>query len=278
MITCIFCFLGLASIVLQQGGIMLFRQLFDPETSTYTYLLADEETREAVLIDPVLEQIERDLTLLGELGLALVHVLDTHVHADHVTAASLLRARTGARTVVSRDGGAPCADVLVGDGDMVRFGKHALEVRATPGHTDGCITYVTADRTRAFTGDALLIRGCGRTDFQQGNPRTLYRSVHDKIFTLPDTCAIWPGHDYQGRTCSTVGEEKAFNPRLGGGKTEDEFVAIMQGLELAYPKKIDVAVPANVRCGRVETESAEPMPMPVRVSGGRARAIEESVR
>jgi sulfur dioxygenase len=235
---------------------MLFRQLFDAETCTYTYLLADEETREAVLIDPVREQIDRDLELVGELGLELVHVLETHVHADHVTGAALLRARTGARTVVSRDGGAPCADVLVGDGDVVRFGKHELEVRATPGHTDGCVTYVTADRTMAFTGDALLIRGCGRTDFQQGNARTLYRSVHDKIFTLPDDCAIYPGHDYKGRTRSTVGEEKALNPRLGGGKTEDEFVAIMQDLDLAYPRKMDIAVPANVRCGRLHTDDS----------------------
>jgi sulfur dioxygenase len=249
---------------------MLFRQLFDAETCTYTYLLADEETRAAVLIDPVREQLERDLELVGELGLTLVHVLETHVHADHVTGASLLRARTGARTVVCRDGGAPCADLLVGDGDVVRFGRHALEVRATPGHTGGCVTYVTADRTMAFTGDALLIRGCGRTDLQQGDPRTLYRSVHDKIFTLPDACAIYPGHDYKGRTSSTVGEEKALNPRLGGGRTEDELVAIMQRLDLAYPGKIDVAVPANARCGRLDTDDGEdggdPLPAPARTA------------
>ena len=260
---------------------MLLRQLFDAETCTYTYLLADEETREAVLIDPVREQLGRDLELLGELGLELVHVLETHVHADHVTGASLLRARTGARTVVSRDAGALCADVLVGDGDVIRFGKHALEVRSTPGHTDGCVTYVTPDRTMAFTGDALLIRGCGRTDFQQGNPRTLYRSVHDKIFTLPDACAIYPGHDYKGRTCSTVAEEKALNPRLGGGKTEDEFVAIMQDLHLAYPRKIDIAVRANTRCGRLDTDdgesagevAGEPLPAPARVASQRRVAL-----
>jgi sulfur dioxygenase len=255
---------------------MLLRQLFDAETCTYTYLLADEETREAVLIDPVLEQLDRDLELVGELGLELVNVLETHVHADHVTGASLLRARTGARTVVSRDGGAPCADVLVGDGDVIRFGKHSLEVRATPGHTDGCVTYVTADQTMAFTGDALLIRGCGRTDFQQGDPRTLYRSVHGKILTLPDACAIYPAHDYKGRTRSTVGEEKALNPRLGGGKTKDEFVAIMEGLDLAYPKKIDVALPANVRCGRLgpddREEDGEP-PAPARAAAQRRVAL-----
>lgn len=231
---------------------MLFHQLFDPESSTYTYLLADEDTREAVLIDPVREQVERDLAALAERGLTLVHVLETHVHADHVTGAALLRARTGARTIVSRCGGAPCADILVDDGDVIHFGAHALEVRATPGHTDGCVTYVTADHRMAFTGDALLIRSCGRTDFQQGNARTLFRSVHRKLFTLPDDCLIYPAHDYQGRTRTTVGEEKAYNPRLGGGKTEDEFADIMEHLDLAYPRQIQVAVPANSRCGRVD--------------------------
>jgi sulfur dioxygenase len=236
---------------------MLFRQLFDAESSTYTYLLADEGTREAVLIDPVREQLERDLALLADLDLVLVHVLETHVHADHVTSAALLRARTGARTVVARAGGARCADVPVEDGDVIRFGAQALTVLATPGHTSGCVTYVTADRAMAFTGDALLIRGCGRTDMQQGDARALYRSVHGKIFTLPDACAVYPGHDYAGRTSSTVGEEKACNPRLGGGRSEDEFVEIMQSLDLAYPRKIDIAVPANARCGRLEGEVSQ---------------------
>jgi sulfur dioxygenase len=237
---------------------MLFQQLFDPATSTYTYLLADADTREAVLIDPVREQVERDLAALDAAGLRLVHVLETHVHADHVTGAGLLRARTGARTVVSRRGGAPCADILVDDGDVIRFGAHALEVRATPGHTDGCVTYVTADHRMAFTGDALLIRGCGRTDFQQGDARTLYRSVHQQIFSLPDDCAVYPAHDYQGRTRTTVAEEKAENPRLGAGRTEDEFAEIMAHLDLAQPRQIHVAVPANSRCGRIEAEETAP--------------------
>lgn len=240
---------------------MLFRQFFEPETSTYTYLLADPESKEAVLIDPVKETMERDLAIVNEMGLKLTHVLETHVHADHVTASGELRRRTGAKSVVSRHGGAPCADILVDDGDAIRFGKHALEVRSTPGHTDGCVTYVTDDRKMAFTGDALLIRGTGRTDFQQGDPRKLYRSVTEKIFTLPDDALIYPGHDYKGRTVSSVAEEKAFNPRLAN-KTEDEFARIMSELKLAEPKKIKVAVPANLRCGLDEDQAGTPLAQP----------------
>lgn len=230
---------------------ILFRQLFESETSTYTYLLADPSTREAVLIDPVRETIERDLELLRELGLTLVHSLETHVHADHVTAAGLLRERVGSRSVVSAKGGAPCADVLVQDGDRVRFGERWLEVRETPGHTDGCLSYVLDDRSMVFTGDALLIRGTGRTDFQQGDPRRLFHSITTQLFTLPDATQVFPGHDYRGLTSSTIGEEKQHNRRLGGGKTLDEFVAIMQNLKLAEPKKIAEAVPANLACGIV---------------------------
>ncbi len=228
---------------------MLFRQLYDGESSTYTYLLADEASKEAVLIDPVIEQIDRDVALVRELGLELRWVLDTHVHADHVTGAGALRERLGARTVVSERGGAPCADVLVKGGDTIPFGRYALEVRETPGHTDGCVTYVTRDHGMAFTGDALLVRGSGRTDFQQGDARRLYRSVHEQIFSLPDACLLYPAHDYKGRTVTSVGEEKAHNPRLGGGRTADEFAAIMEELQLPRPKKIDVAVPANLACG-----------------------------
>ncbi len=228
---------------------LLFRQLFETETSTYTYLLADEQSREAVLIDPVRETLDRDVQLLGELGLKLMYVLETHVHADHVTSAGLLRERFGAKTCVSDEGGAACADVLVKDGDEIRFGRHVLEARETPGHTNGCVTWVEAAEKLAFTGDTLLIRGCGRTDFQQGDSRKLYRSVHERIFTLPDDTRVYPGHDYKGRTMTTVGEEKRLNPRLGGGKTEDAFVEIMAALKLAYPKKIDEAVPANLKCG-----------------------------
>lgn len=230
---------------------ILFRQLFEAETSTYTYLLADPLSREAVLIDPVRETIERDLELLRELDLKLVHSLETHVHADHVTSSGLLRERLGSRSVVSAKGGAPCADVLANEGDRIHFGDRWLEVRETPGHTDGCLSYVLDDHSMVFTGDALLIRGTGRTDFQQGDPRRLYASITTKLFTLPDETRVYPGHDYRGFTSSTIGEEKLNNRRLGGGKTLDEFVAIMQGLKLADPKKIAEAVPANLACGIV---------------------------
>lgn len=231
---------------------MLFRQLFESETSTYTYLLADEDTREAVLIDPVRETLDRDVALLNELELKLVQVLETHVHADHITSAGLLRERYGARTGVSEFGGAACADVLLKHGDVVHVGAIDLEVRQTPGHTNGCVTYVDHAHKMAFTGDTLLIRGCGRTDFQDGDSRKLYRSVHEQIFTLDDDTAVYPGHDYKGRTVSSVGEEKRLNPRLGGGKSEDAFVDVMSNLKLAYPKQIDRAVPANLKCGLPE--------------------------
>lgn len=237
---------------------MLFRQLYDSESSTYTYLLADEQSGDAIVIDPVLEQLERDVTLIQELGLTLRYVLDTHVHADHVTASSSLRERLGARTVLAERAGVGCADVLVKEDDVVQFGRHGVVVRETPGHTSGCVTYVTTDEAMAFTGDAVLIRGCGRTDFQQGDARTLFRSVHDKVFSLPDTTLLYPAHDYKGRTVTTVGEEKRLNPRLGAGKDEDAFVEIMANLKLAYPRKIDVALPRNSHCGR-ETVSAEPV-------------------
>jgi len=225
---------------------MLFRQLFDAATSTYTYLLADPESKEAVLIDSVIEQVDRDATLISELGLTLTHVLETHVHADHVTGAAMLKKRLGAKTVVSERSGMPFADVLAKQGDVIRFGKYGLSARETPGHTNGCLSYATLDQKMVFTGDALLIRGTGRTDFQQGNARTLYHSVIEQIFTLPDETLVYPGHDYKGRTVSTVGEEKKFNPRLGGGKTEAQFVEIMEHLVLAKPARIDIAVPANL--------------------------------
>ena len=238
---------------------MIFRQLFDRETCTYTYLLADAETREAVLIDSVREHFERDRGLLAELNLTLRYTLETHVHADHVTASGLFRARLGSRSAVSAQGGAVCADIQLQDGDTITFGEQTLEARATPGHTSGCMTFVHHGERMAFTGDTLFIRGCGRTDFQQGDAATLYRSVHGRILSLPDDTRIYPGHDYKGRTSTTVSEEKRFNPRLGGGRTEAEFIAIMDGLSLAHPRKLHIAVPANLECGLMAGDIPAPI-------------------
>ena len=231
---------------------MIFRQLFDARSSTYTYLLADEPQGEALIIDPVFEQHGRDLALIRELGLTLVAALETHVHADHVTGAWLLRERLGARIVVSRRAHVSGADVEVDEGSVVSFGHRSLGVRATPGHTNGCVSYVTDDEAAAFTGDALLIRGAGRTDFQEGSAPALFRSVRGRLFTLPDATLLYPAHDYQGRTVSTVAEERAHNPRLGDGKAEGDFVGFMENLGLPHPASMAVAVPANLVCGRPE--------------------------
>ena len=229
---------------------MIFRQLFDAQSSTYTYLLGDAASREAVLIDPVFEQARRDAALVGELGLRLAWTLETHVHADHVTGASLLRQKLGSRIALSRAAGAEGADRLLESGEKISFGNRSLEARATPGHTGGCVTYVLDDRSMAFTGDALLIRGCGRTDFQQGDARALFRSVREQVFSLPDECLIYPGHDYRGLTASSVGEEKRYNPRLAEAVGEGDFVGYMSHLGLPHPKQMALAVPANMQCGR----------------------------
>jgi glyoxylase-like metal-dependent hydrolase (beta-lactamase superfamily II)/rhodanese-related sulfurtransferase len=229
---------------------MLFRQLFDAQSSTYSYLLADEASHEAILIDPVFEEVRREIALLEELGLRLVATLDTHVHADHVTGAWLLNAKVGSRIALSAQSGAAGADLYLKAGDRVSFGKRYVEARATPGHTNGCMTYVLDEQSMAFTGDALLIRGCGRTDFQQGSARRLFRSVREQIFSLPAACTIYPAHDYTGLTASSVGEEMAHNPRLGMQIREDDFCGYMDNLGLAHPKKMDVAVPANLKCGK----------------------------
>jgi len=234
---------------------LVFRQLFDPQSSTYTYLLGDRPAGEAVLIDPVFEQVRRDAALIGELGLRLVATLETHVHADHVTGAWLLKRRLGSRIMLAAAGGAEGADRYLLHDDVVAFGGRKLLVRATPGHTDGCVTYVLDDRSMAFTGDCLLIRGSGRTDFQQGDPAAMYRSVHDHIFSLPDECLLYPAHDYRGLTVTSVAEERRFNPRLGGEIAVGDFTGYMRNLRLAHPKLIDVAVPANLRCGRPENET-----------------------
>jgi sulfur dioxygenase len=229
---------------------LIFRQLFDPQSSTYSYLLGDSGSREAVLIDTVFEQARRDATLLGELELRLRYTLETHVHADHVTGAWILKRQFGSRIAVARDSGAEGADRYLVQGDEIEFGELHLDVRSTPGHTSGCLTYVLDDESMAFTGDCLLIRGSGRTDFQQGDPHALYRSVHTRILTLPQDCLLYPAHDYRGLTVTSVAEERRFNPRLGGEIGETDFAGSMENLHLPHPKQIDVAVPANLKCGQ----------------------------
>jgi glyoxylase-like metal-dependent hydrolase (beta-lactamase superfamily II) len=229
----------------QEEGPVIFRQLFDPESSTYTYLVADPVSRQAALIDPVLEQTERDLTLVKELGLRLTHVLETHVHADHVTGAGQLRERTGCVVVASKLG-ASCVNVHVRHGDVVKVGELSFTVLETPGHTDDSVSFLLGNHL--FTGDALMVRGTGRTDFQNGNAGQLYDSITQVLFALPDDTCVYPGHDYKGRMMTTIGEERRFNPRLAG-KDRAAYIQIMDELNLPRPKKIDIAVPANRACG-----------------------------
>ena len=226
---------------------MIFRQLFEPETFTYTYLLGCERSRRALLIDPVASEVDAYCTLLEELDLTLIYTMETHVHADHITGSGLLRERLGSKSVVHRDAGAMCADLLVTDGVLLQLGELEFRVRHTPGHTAGCISFVMSDRV--FTGDSLFIGGCGRTDFQQGDAGLLYDSIHDKLFTLPPDTLVYPGHDYSGNTVSTIRQEQDRNPRLGGMRTRDEFIELMQNLDLPYPRFIDQALPANQACG-----------------------------
>jgi len=225
----------------------IFYQLFENESSTYTYLLVDAQSKEAVIIDPVLETVDRDLKLIEELGAKLIYILDTHVHADHITGAGKLRERTGAKSAVSEMAKVNCVDIPLSDGQNLTFGKHTIKALSTPGHTDSCMSFIIGERV--FTGDVLLIRGTGRTDFQQGSSEKMYQSITKKIFTLPDHYKIYPGHDYRGHTVSTVGMEKKFNPRIGGGQSLQDFTKTMSELKLAYPKKIHEALPANLGCG-----------------------------
>ena len=233
---------------------MMLRQLFDRSSCTYTYLLADGS--EALLIDPVFEHARRDAALIRELGLTLRWTLETHIHADHVTGAWLLKQWTGCQMAAGSGCGSTAFDRLLAAGETVAFGGRHLTVRPTPGHTAGCVTYVLDDETAAFTGDALLVRGAGRTDFQGGDARTLYRSVTGQILTLPDACRLYPAHDYGGRTVTSVAEEKDHNPRLGGSRSEDDFAGYMDALGLAHPGKIDIAVPGNLQAGQPDDPTA----------------------
>ncbi len=225
---------------------MIFKQLFDAESSTYTYFIADTKLAEAVLIDPVDTHINDYLDLLNHYQCTLKYSLETHVHADHITGSGLLRQKTGALTAVSSACGAATADLQLKDGDEIKFAQESIKAIATPGHTPGSISFLWRDRL--FTGDSLLINGCGRTDFQGGNASVMFNSIVNKLFTLPDDTIVYPGHDYNGRRISCIAQEKASNARLAG-KSLNEFVQIMNNLNLPKPRLIDVAVPANRMCG-----------------------------
>jgi sulfur dioxygenase len=226
---------------------MIFKQLFEPVSSTYTYLLGCEDTGKAVLVDPVVSAIDRDLTILNELGLTLAYTLDTHIHADHITGALELKKKTGSRIAAPAFDRLPCADLGIEEGKPFEMGRICIKPLHTPGHTDGHFAYCVENRV--LTGDALLIDGCGRTDFQNGDARVLFKSVREKLFVLPEDTLVYPGHDYQNRRVSSIAQEKNRNPRLGQEKNLEEFIEIMKNLNLPYPKFIDYAVPGNRLCG-----------------------------
>ncbi|MCB1750664.1 MAG: MBL fold metallo-hydrolase [Gammaproteobacteria bacterium] len=230
---------------------MIFKQLFESDSCTYTYLLGCSDTGETVLIDPVLETVERDLQTLKDMHLTLTATLETHVHADHLTGAGRLRERTGCKIAYPAMLHLPCADIHVVEGQTFRVGSIEIHPLFTPGHTDHHHAYLidTPVNKYVFTGDALLIESCGRTDFQSGSAEASYHSVHNKLFCLPDETIVYPGHDYEGRFLTSIAQEKVRNPRLGGGRSKEEFIAIMDSLDLPYPRKIDVAVPGNTDCG-----------------------------
>jgi glyoxylase-like metal-dependent hydrolase (beta-lactamase superfamily II)/rhodanese-related sulfurtransferase len=246
--------------------IMLFRQLFDTTSSTYTYILGCNDSQDAIIIDPVFEQHARDTALLRELGLNVKYTVDTHVHADHVTGSWLMKESEGAKITLSGNYGATSIDVELEDGMVLAFGNCSITAHSTPGHTDGCFTFVTSEQTMAFTGDCLLIRGAGRTDFQSGDVHTLWGSIREKIFSLPGECLLYPGHDYMGRTVSTVTEEKTFNPRIGGDAREEDFAGYMNNLGLPHPKQLDIALPANLRAGKPDALMSKPTWAPINVT------------
>ncbi|MCP9883031.1 MBL fold metallo-hydrolase [Cyanobium sp. Alchichica 3B3-8F6] len=238
------------------GSALLFRQLFDADTGTFTYLLVDVPSGEAVLIDSVFEQQHRDLSLIRELGITLVASIDTHAHADHVTGSWLMHQATGCAIGLAAAVRAENVTLPLAHGDRIRFGGRHLEVRSTPGHTDGCLSFVLDNHAMAFSGDALLVRGCGRCDFQQGNAHTLWRSITEQILSLPEACLLYPAHDYTGRSVTSVVEEKAFNARLGGTATERDFVGHMENMKLPHPHKIAEALPGNMRSGKPRDQAA----------------------
>jgi glyoxylase-like metal-dependent hydrolase (beta-lactamase superfamily II) len=252
-------------------------QLFDPASSTYTYVLFDQASRDAVIIDPVDEQLERDLATLQEYGLKLAWTVETHAHADHITSAGRLAELAGARTAAPQGCGIGTAGVQLQHGDTLKFGAETLHALHTPGHTAGSMSFLW--REHVFTGDTLLINGCGRTDFQSGSASDLYRSLTQVLFALPGDTTVWPGHDYQGRSHSSIGQEKAGNARVAG-KSEAEFVALMDSLQLPRPRRIDEAVPANLSSGlRHDADGALQMrPIPAAGAHRRAGGLETVAR
>lgn len=231
---------------------MIFKQLFETDSSTFTYLIADPDSQEAILIDPVIDTVERDLQVLKDMDLTLTATLETHVHADHLTGAKMLKAKTGCKIAYPAMVQSSCIDIGVREGEAFKVGAVELQPLFTPGHTDHHHAYLidSPAQKMIFTGDALLIEACGRTDFQSGNAGDLFNSIHNKVFSLPDETLVYPGHDYEGRFITTVAQEKSRNPRLGGGKSKQEFIEIMDNLDLPYPRKIDFAVPGNEMCGQ----------------------------
>ncbi|MBL4821273.1 MAG: MBL fold metallo-hydrolase [Gammaproteobacteria bacterium] len=239
---------------------IIFKQLFDQTSGTFSYLIANAETADALFIDTVYEQHERDLSLVRELGLNLLACLETHCHADHVTGAWLLKHATGCKIMASIHSGIESLDRALTQDDRIEFGAHSVSVIETPGHTDGCISFLLDDESMVFSGDSLLIRGCGRTDFQQGSAQKLFHSIKDKLFALPDECIVYPAHDYSGRNASSIGEEKKLNPRIGGQANENDFLGYMENLRLPHPKKLDIAVPANIKAGRPQDDEMPRQP------------------
>lgn len=229
---------------------MKIRQLFDYDTWTYTYLIWDEATKEAAVIDSVLEKVDRDEQHIKELGLKVKYLLETHIHADHITGAGPLRKRMGGQLVVHKNSGSECADILAVDGDVFKLGDQEIHVLHTPGHTNNDITYQIDGAV--FTGDTLMVRDCGRTDFQLGDNKAMYHSLTEILFKLPEDTMVFPAHDYKGFSQSTIGEEKQFNHRAGSNKSYEDFSTIMDNLNLPNPKRIDIAVPGNMKCGDLD--------------------------
>jgi sulfur dioxygenase len=229
----------------------MFKQFYDQASSTLTYLLADEDLKQAVLIDPVTENINEYLTFIQQNDLSLAYSLETHVHADHITGGGQLKKITNAKTAVSENCGAKTADIQLKDGDVIDFGSQSINVIATPGHTPGSLSFLWKDRL--FTGDSLLINGCGRTDFQGGDAGQLFDAITNKLFNLPDETLVYPSHDYNGKRVSSIGQEKLTNSRLSN-KSRESFIELMNTLNLPKPKMIDIAVPANRKCGVTEPQ------------------------